>query len=172
MAVSRPLLAQRAGVGAEVRGSPSGASHRGAEVGKAEEALADTSEDAAEVSGEASAVVAKGSKADRATEEATLAGKVSGDPAAPAVPGAAAGVMAGGRGAGGPCAKVSNQVHVDDVFFIFLHFFKFFSPLFRFHCKVVLPSQLCLAHILYNIMSFHTSVFWPSSKEGAQVNSY
>ena len=87
-----------------------------------EEALADTSEDAAEVSGEASAVVAEGSQVDRATEEATLAGEISGDPVASAVPRAAAGVMAGGRGACGPCAKVSNQVHVADVFFIFLFF--------------------------------------------------
>ena len=48
--------------------------------------MADTSEDAAEVSGEASAVVAEGSQVDRATEEATLAGEISGDPVAQAVP--------------------------------------------------------------------------------------
>ena len=134
MAVSHPLLAPSAGAGADVRGSPSGALHRGGEVGKVEEALADMAEDAAEVSGEASAVVAEGSQVDRATEEDTLAGEIIGDPVAQVVPRAATGAMAGGRGAGGPSAKVSNQDRVAD----FLFFFSL--RLFCFPFMVVFPS--------------------------------
>ena len=135
-----------------------------------EEALADTSEDAAKVSGEASAVVAEGSQVDRATEEATLAGEISGDPVASAVPRAAAGVMAGGRGACGPCAKVSSQVHVADVFFIFFIFLKFFSPSYSsslYSCFSI-PVMLCAYFIQYYVVSY--IIIWPSSKEGAQVN--
>ena len=80
---------------------------------------------------------------------------------------AAAGVMAGGRGGGGPSAKVSNQDLIAVVFFFFFSFL--FSSSFRFLRIAVFPSRLCFAYILYNIMSLHTSVFWPSSKEGAQV---
>ena len=123
MVVSHPLIAPSAGAGAEVTVSPSGASHRGVEVEKAEEALADTAEDAVEVSGEASAVGAEGSQVDRATEEATLAEEISEDPVAQAVLRAAAGVMAGGRGGGGPSAKVSNQDLIAVVFFFFFLFF-------------------------------------------------
>ena len=123
MAVSRPLLAQRAGVGAEVRGSPSGASHRGGEVEMAEEVLAGMAEDMAEDSEEASAVVAEGSQVDRATEEATMAGEVRGEQAAPAATGAASGATAGGREACGPIAEVHNQEHVAVFFLVFYPFF-------------------------------------------------
>ena len=123
MAVSRPLLAQRAGVGAEVRGSPSGASHRGGEVEMAKEVLAGMAEDMTEDSEEASAVVAEGSQVDRATEEATMAGEVRGEQAAPAATGAASGATAGGREACGPIAEVHNQEHVAVFFLVFYPFF-------------------------------------------------
>ena len=49
----------------------------------AEEVLAGMAEDMAEDSEEASAVVAEGSQVDRATEEATMAGEVRGEPGCP-----------------------------------------------------------------------------------------
>ena len=189
MAVSRPLLAQRAGVGAEVRGSPSGASHRGGEVEMAEEVLAGMAEDLAEDSEEASAVVAEGSQVDRATEEATMAGEVRGEQAAPAATGAASGATAGGREACGPIAKVHNQEHVAVFFwfsilffllmcFVLSHWSHFFASLllslhrlyltFWMDCNCsIYVMFLC---ILYKIYCHHLfRCYWPSHKEGAQV---
>ena len=126
--------------------SPSGASHRGVEVEKAEEALADTAEDAVEVSGEASAAGAEGSQMDRATEEATLAEEISEDPVAQAVLRAAAGVMAGGRGGGGPSAKVSNQDLIAVVFFFFFLSFLFIFSFPSYSCFSI-PVMLCIYFI-------------------------